>query len=77
MSAVDVLIVIACFILIILAFLQPTAQDKLAGFLSGSLDPASSYQNVKERGTTKILLNLTIFFILIILILLIIARTQL
>ena len=73
MDAVDILIVIACFMIVLLLFLQPTAQDKLAGFLSGSVD-VSSYQNVKERGSVKILLNLTIFFVFLILVLLIVAR---
>lgn len=76
MEAVDVLIMIACFFVIILLFLQPTSQDKLAGFLSGSVD-VSSYQNVKERGSVKILLNLTIFFVFLIIILLIVARLTL
>jgi len=76
LEAVDVLIMIACFFVIILLFLQPTSQDKLAGFLSGSVD-VSSYQNVKERGSVKILLNLTIFFVFLIIILLIVARLTL
>ena len=76
MEAVDILIMIACYFVIILLFLQPTSQDKLAGFLSGSVD-VSSYQNVKERGSVKILLNLTIFFVFLIIVLLIVARLTL
>jgi len=76
LEAVDILIMIACYFVIILLFLQPTSQDKLAGFLSGSVD-VSSYQNVKERGSVKILLNLTIFFVFLIIVLLIVARLTL
>lgn len=70
MDILDILLMIFAVILIILSLLQSGKSDGLSNAFSGG-DGLNLFANVKERGSEKVMSNLTlsvgtIFFVLVI-----------
>lgn len=72
MNVLDILLMISAVILIILSLLQSGKSSGLSGAFGGS-DDLSLFANVKERGSEKVISNITLicgiaFFALVIII---------
>ena len=72
MNVLDILLMISAVILIILSLLQSGKSNGLSGAFGGS-DDLNLFANVKERGSEKVISNITLicgiaFFALVIII---------
>lgn len=72
MGVLEIILMISAVILIILSLLQSGKSDGLSGAFGGS-DGLNLFANVKERGSEKVISNITlvtgiVFFVLVIII---------